>query len=470
MPLTEILFTMKKNLQLLLVEDDVDLHDSIKTLIQSMELKCISAYNGQEAMDLLKQHQIGLVLSDVKMPKVDGIQLFEHIKSNYSIPVIIMTGFSEVMDIHKAHELGVSYFLSKPFIFEELERAIELFTDKTHEVNKSFDADYCRIPAGEFISGSELKVDLYLRLNESKYIKIATKKARINGDQLRNYISRGLKFLYIKKEEFPLYVGVNLRVARVATEQTSITPGQKLKLLKHTAESLLQDTYINGVTKEKHDEAREVVMNTISTLSEDGDISKLLLLLNEHSDHLYAHSLGVSVYSTLVGKEVGWGSTTSQFKIAMAGMLHDIGKKELPHELVDKARKDFTAEELKLYETHTIRGKDILSRIHNVPSDIAIVATQHHENLIGRGYPNRLKKDQIHPLARLISAVDAFIDLVMKTNFYEGMDTNEAFDRILALNSNEYEALFLAGLMKVFNYPIPSAYVEALKYAKKIVA
>src|SRR5690606_5884100 len=104
--------------------------------------------------------------------------------------------------------------------------------------------------------------------------------------------------------------------------------------------------------------------------------------LNSHADFVYAHSLGVSTYGVMIARVMGWRSAPSLFKVAIAGLFHDIGFKELDRELLEKPRITHTAAERKEYETHPTRGAELLSQVGNIPLDVIQVASQHHEDVL----------------------------------------------------------------------------------------
>jgi HD-GYP domain-containing protein (c-di-GMP phosphodiesterase class II) len=245
-------------------------------------------------------------------------------------------------------------------------------------------------------------------------------------------------------------------------------PVQKLKLLRHTAEILTQSCYVQGLDKGRFEDAKEVVGLAVEALMEDGEISKLIAMLNDHGDHLYSHSLGVAVYSSMIAKVIGWTALTTQIKVSMAGLFHDIGLKEISTEIIEKSRKEMNSHELQVYETHATRGKDILSRMPSIPSDVALTALQHHENLIGKKYPTQLKKENIHPLATLVATADRFCDEVLQGPDFSGLPISDVIDRLGMYHSSELEPIHVAALSKLFGLPVPSNIAAKLTSLKKI--
>jgi putative nucleotidyltransferase with HDIG domain len=287
--------------------------------------------------------------------------------------------------------------------------------------------------------------------------KCAGINSELSVERIQAYKSKGLFFLFIRKEDFARYVGLNLELTKKVAGKKNVSRSQKLQLMKHTSEILLQEAYVNGVDKQKMQATSALVEAMVSTLSEDQEIFKLIEILQTHSDHLYAHSLGVSLYSSMIAKEIGWTSTPTLFKITMGGLLHDIGKKEIDPAILQKRRQDLSKDERSTYETHPIRGKEILSSIKSIPEDVAQIALHHHENVAGRGFPFRIQKSKIHPLAKVISMANEFCDRVLKGSNQDSevLDAHEALNRLYTSDSQQLDLALLRALMNIFKFPIP---------------
>ena len=106
----------------LVVEDDAELCEYVKSILNTY-FQVVTANNGEEAMQILKDKDISLVVSDVMMPLLDGYHLTEKIRGNSAladIPIILLTALSDEEMKLKGLRLGADVFLSKPFNTEEL--------------------------------------------------------------------------------------------------------------------------------------------------------------------------------------------------------------------------------------------------------------------------------------------------------------------------------------------------------------
>jgi len=88
----------------------------------------ISAYSGTEALDLLKQEAIDVVLLDVMMPGMDGITALSRIRENHDLPVLILTAMTETDVIERAFSNGADDYIVKPFTAQQLLERINTLT------------------------------------------------------------------------------------------------------------------------------------------------------------------------------------------------------------------------------------------------------------------------------------------------------------------------------------------------------
>ncbi len=108
-----------KKLKLLFVEDEEDLIEIITDTLNKLQASFLTAKNGEEALDVIKQNpDIDVVVTDLNMPIMSGLELIEKLKEdNFNKPIIVMSAHTEVDYINKAKEFGVDNYLLKPFDF-----------------------------------------------------------------------------------------------------------------------------------------------------------------------------------------------------------------------------------------------------------------------------------------------------------------------------------------------------------------
>jgi len=112
--------------KILVLEDDVNLSDTIKQFLTLKGYEVFVAYDGEMAQDLLYEQSVDLMLLDVKVPKIDGFGVLkEQRDSGSDIPAIVITSLNSADDVAKGFEYGCDDYIRKPFALKELLVRIE---------------------------------------------------------------------------------------------------------------------------------------------------------------------------------------------------------------------------------------------------------------------------------------------------------------------------------------------------------
>lgn len=460
--------------KILVVEDDQAFREIICAVLESQGFEVRYAENGLVAKTVLtlNQGKFDLVISDIRMPELDGVSLLRFIKETApKTKVVLMTGFAEVLESQDAHSLGADEFLAKPFQMKDfLKLAKKIFeaNPQPAAAQEPVDDEYCfcKIHVEEFTSATRLVSDIYICLSGAKFVKVAREGDDIPVSRIQTYKEKKVDFFYVRTEDFHKYTGMTLRLARAATSTAVLNRDQKIKLLRHTSEMMLTQVFVEDLDTKNVEQASNVIKNTISVIGEEPDIFELLQLIQSHSDTLYSHSVAVAAYSCMTAHKLGWTSQQTQIKLAMGGLFHDLGKKEIPMAVLNKPRRLMTAADVSLYETHPTRGRDLLSTLPGFPSDVIQIVEQHHENEVQTGYPQRLASARIHPLAKVVHLADLFCDLLLRRESRDISASHDVFNEIVTYNLPEVDAHILRAMMEVFNFPIP----EKLKKTPKAVS
>ena len=105
---------------ILICDDDVDIVSALKIYLSNEDYKIYTAFTGKQALDCVLEHDIDLVLMDVMMPEMDGIEATAKLREEYNIPVILLTAKSESSDKVLGLDSGADDYLPKPFGMLEL--------------------------------------------------------------------------------------------------------------------------------------------------------------------------------------------------------------------------------------------------------------------------------------------------------------------------------------------------------------
>jgi two-component system, cell cycle response regulator len=105
---------------ILIVDDDVAIRDSMHEFVDMSGYQSSMAASAEEALTMLETDEVDVVITDIMLPGMDGLELTDRIKKKYDIDVIVMTGYSGDYSYEEAISKGASDFVFKPVRFEEL--------------------------------------------------------------------------------------------------------------------------------------------------------------------------------------------------------------------------------------------------------------------------------------------------------------------------------------------------------------
>lgn len=191
---------------------------------------------------------------------------------------------------------------------------------------------------------------------------------------------------------------------------------------------LLIGTHINIDDQKKSIEIlRKQTMAIISAFS------KVIELKDEYTKHHLESTADIAVK---IGKKVGM-TFEEQEQLWMAGHLHDLGKVQIPIEILNKEGR-LTADEFDVIKTHSNYGYEILKEF-DFGFPLADIVAQHHERLDGSGYPKGLKGDEIHYMSKIIAVADVFDALQSDRSYRCKMERDEIITILRAGSGKHFE-------------------------------
>ncbi len=117
---------MKSSVSVLIVDDEQMMRSLLEKILAREGYKIHSVEDGVAALEYLKEHHIDIVISDMKMPRMDGFELLGIVKKEYPhIGVIIMTAYGDTYTVKDALLLGADEYVTKPFKSYEISLVVE---------------------------------------------------------------------------------------------------------------------------------------------------------------------------------------------------------------------------------------------------------------------------------------------------------------------------------------------------------
>ena len=169
----------------------------------------------------------------------------------------------------------------------------------------------------------------------------------------------------------------------------------------------------------------------------------ILSALDAKDNYTFGHSMRVCYFAMVIGKEIGL-SDEEMYELQLTGLFHDIGKIGTPDAILNKPSR-LNDEEFKIMKKHPTQSYEILKGF-DVFERVARCAKHHHERFDGRGYPDRLKGDQIPLFSRIILISDTFDAMTSTRAYRKGLPYEVAYNELIEFSGSQFDP----GLVKHF--------------------
>jgi len=432
---------------ILVADDEESLREICIEALQDAGYKVLEAANGQDALDVLHSQSVDLVLSDMRMPVLDGMQLLERIvQEKLDVDFLVMTGFGTIETAVETMKKGALDYLPKPFDISHLMlkvnkaleqrkqreerrnlnnlvRVLKLSKDLNNQLELStllnefifhLERNFSPKSAGIFLKkneGSELQlvrtrgkllrsdpkvIGCVRRICQTVLERQSSKLIDpfiIHGDPDFEYLLQEKSFPYSVMAA-PMFnkdqsIGVVLLLREDSDELYTPEALQLLTVFASQTASAIENARLYGQMREMNNE----IIRSFAQAVEAKDI------------YTRGHSDQVAYYATRLGRRLEL-SKQELDHLYLAGIVHDIGKIGVPDHILNKPS-HLTEDEYAIMKKHPEVGINILNQVGSL-QDILPTIYHHHERIDGTGYPDGLTDQQIPFLAKVISVVDAF--------------------------------------------------------------
>lgn len=431
---------------ILVVDDEEYICEVIKEMLADANYRVQIACDPQKAMDILEREPVDFVLTDLIMGEKSGVDVLNKaIKLHPDAVVVLMTGRPTIENAVAVLKSGAYDYLTKPFSMDTLRAIIKRGLEKQRllreNINLKETVSLYRISEA---MGSTIRLDFLLNLIletaikeleadmvwvllwEEKNHKLVPKASLgipprmgesgfFRGDcSISKWVIRNAKPQIFDKDKIedrflsaefkrkirsgishPLMakgkvMGI-LTLIRTEGHLSGFTIGQihSLSIIASKAASAIENSKL-------YEELKESYLETLTALANAVEARDI---------YTRGHTERVWYMAELIAKQMGW-EEGKLWEVKMGGILHDIGKIGVPDAILNKPEA-LTQEEFEIMKQHPDCGAKILEGISFLKPAIPYVL-YHHERYDGKGYPNRLKGEQIPIQGRLIAVVDTF--------------------------------------------------------------
>jgi len=463
----------------------------IDTLSQSPQYRISEAENGQDALHLFDENDFDLVISDIMMPGMSGMDLLHLIRErNPSATVIMITGNPTTDLTVSAIKKGAVDFLTKPFDIDELLYKVDIhlrqkeilhqeilgntleqnrLKDKTDDLSKKSyiydfiedsqmdnDAIFQRIAelALKLVDGEVCSIMLFDEQDNEFHDKVI--KGNTDGIYQNYTQSPALKMVYnqvIEQKEAvlinsndhpevaPSLICAPLMIRKNILGILSIRKKKNREVFSkkdlHHILSLTKRASLNLENKILYESIYFNIMDTLKSLI--SSIQARDQYTEEHSKRVTDEAVRLAMTMNCSFKD--------QESLKIAGALHDVGKIAVPDSILLKAGK-LSEEEYMIIKNHPTIGENILKPILLLDKERKIIQC-HHEQWDGKGYPIGLRAEDIPLLARILSVADSFDAMTNNRPYRPSMPKKEAIQELVASKNTQFDPDVVEAYIKI---------------------
>ncbi|AGR77534.1 response regulator transcription factor [Aliarcobacter butzleri] len=178
-----------KSLKVLIVEDEIKLANLIKVSIKELFFKVNIAKDGIEGLKKFQSFKPDIIISDITMPNLDGLEMCQKIREESNIPIVILSAYSQKEKLLKAIDLGINKYFIKPFDIEEFLEYLKNLSKnikkiKTYKLKDNFVFDNNSV----CLYKDEILINLTKREREFLNILIKNKNSLVKKEDIKTLL------------------------------------------------------------------------------------------------------------------------------------------------------------------------------------------------------------------------------------------------------------------------------------------
>jgi PAS domain S-box-containing protein len=430
---------------ILIVDDtDTNIHILIELLDDKYDI--LASLNGHDAIEIINEEQIDLILLDIMMPEIDGYEVCKRLKENSKtkdIPIIFITAKTDEESIKKAYEVGGVDYITKPFkaieVLSRINTHLTLAEQKTFlehslEENMILLNQYKQVvDESSLVSKTDLMGKITYANDEFAKISGYTKDELIGKSQ--NIVRHPDVANSVYKEMWQTIKNKQIWRGEVKNKKKDGTYYVVFAIIMPILD-------LNGDIKEyisvRHDitdiynlkqEIVETQKEVVFTMGAIGET---------RSKETGKHVKRVAEYSRVFGKYCNLSEEEIELLVD-ASAMHDIGKIAIPDNILHKTGK-LNDEEFQIMRTHAEIGYTMLNHSSRpLLKTAAIIALEHHERWDGNGYPNYLKGEEIAIEGRITAIADVFDALGSQRCYKKSWKDEDIFEYLKKEKGKQFD-------------------------------
>jgi len=311
---------------------------------------------------------------------------------------------------------------------------------------------YMPVHLDGLVVDSVVNFHLYLQSAPGHFVLFRGPDLPFHAEHHARLLQHNVQTLWLRGDErrrYEAYVEQHLD-ALLANPMVPVP--RKAELLTSAAQSTLEAVMLEPRHSNVVPRTRRVAQQTVQLLVRTPDAVGHLASLMAHDYDTVRHSMNVSVFAVGLAHAAGVRNSAELQELALGTLLHDIGKSEIPRDLIVKPGA-YTDEEITVMRTHVERGEHILREVGRLGHLGMQAVSLHHERLSGDGYPRRLLADDIHLFGRIAGIADCFDAMTSDRSYQRAMRPADALQLMRTHLAHHFDQDLLAKFIRTLRIP-----------------
>lgn len=269
-------------------------------------------------------------------------------------------------------------------------------------------AEFVRVPTCILRTLDKTCVDLFLQYDPSeKPVLYRDAGYPLSEDRAKGLVEQCEEALFVRARDYADFSRDLVDALENTLEGELLPVAERYEVLQ-CAVSLEVEQSLRMVNCDNYlAQTKTIGRQIVGLINENQVLPKDLFDIVRHDHHTFVHVTNVAGYVTLLAKSLGFSDTRELEKIAIGGLLHDLGKRKIPAAILNKTAA-LTPREWEVIRMHPQTGYEELCMRDNLELGQLMMVYQHHEHLNGNGYPVGITEEEIHPWAKMLAVVDVF--------------------------------------------------------------
>lgn len=463
--------------KILVIDDEDFILQLSSDILTKCEYSVETASDGKQGIKLIESNKFDLILTDIKMPNITGLDVIRHVRvKNKEIPIIVITGHGTLDIAIDSLRLGAQGFILKPFTPAELRNAVTEALEKTRLLSENIrmralmplfrvskeiigEVDVKRLfKLLVGITAKEIRADIVcIALFDDETGQIYMKESYgASYDFISNcekvYSKEFTRLIFKDKGPYlinpetqilpelgrviapegiafgicvPLIIGGRLNgiisVFRKSNDQPfTASEVELISVLSGQAAAAIENAHLY----EKLERSYLSMMVALSCVVESRDL---------YTDK---HMKDIAEYSVDIANKMGLSEEEIE-NIRKAALLHDLGKVSIPDSILMKPGK-LSEEEIEIIKRHPENGAKIIEPVEPLKHAKDIIK-YHQECYDGSGYPEGLKGEGIPLGARIVAVADAFGAMTTDRPYRKALSIEEAVKELKRCSGTQFD-------------------------------